>query len=170
MIVLTGMLWTREISVTWSRTRVTRSTGLWKPKPLIKTDPALKLMNTHTLTVDLIRVLQISDICMCLCTWACWVEEIHLRRCLVWIASVPGHGDLSPHLHTETLLLLGLLLIQDSAAGRDREKLAKTSVLFLAILYIYFMIRLTFGLDYPGYWLWWIFFFFSISVFSYIVL
>ncbi len=52
--------------------------------------------------------------------WMCrWSSD--LRRRLVWIPSVPGHGDLSPHLHPETLLLLGLLLVQDSAAETDRR-------------------------------------------------
>lgn len=100
MIVLASMLWTREISVTGSRTRVSGSTGLWKPKPLIKTDPLLKLINTYTLTVDLIRVLQISGIFVCVTVH----EHAGLRRFTLGGAS----SELPVSQDTVTCLLISI--------------------------------------------------------------
>lgn len=43
------------------------------------------------------------------------VTECYFRRCFIRPSRVPGNSDLSPHLHSKSLLLLKLLLLQNGA-------------------------------------------------------
>lgn len=98
MIELTSMLRTREISITGSRTRVSRSAGLWKPKPQIKTDPVTHT-NIHTHTLQIWSGHCRSLIYVCMCLWDSPSEEPRLKcRCprTRWPVSSSPYGSAPP--------------------------------------------------------------------------